>query len=70
MPISPRRLIAALKKAGCTMKPKVKSGHRIAICKGLKAHIPVHGKGYEISDSLVNKILADFGLSLKDVSLK
>jgi hypothetical protein len=69
MPTKPRILEAAIKRAGGEIQRKA-SGHRIAVYQGRKADIPFHGKGYEISDRLVDKILTRLGLSRKDVGLE
>lgn len=69
MPTKPRILEAAIKRIGGEIRPGP-GGHMVAVYKGLRAHIPRHGGGFEIPDKLVNKILKDLGLSRKDVGLE
>ncbi|MDE1150661.1 MAG: type II toxin-antitoxin system HicA family toxin [Azospirillaceae bacterium] len=68
MPTKPRVLKAALTRLGAVIRPG-KGGHQVAVLNGRKAHIPNHGKGFEISDNLLIKILKDLGLSREDVGL-
>ncbi|MEC4590889.1 MULTISPECIES: type II toxin-antitoxin system HicA family toxin [Nitrospirillum] len=68
MPTKPRVLKSALVRLGAEIRPG-KGGHQVAVLNGRKAHIPNHGKGFEISDVLLLKILKDLGLSRADLDL-
>lgn len=72
MPLKPRILIRMLERAKVrppirVVSSKAGSGHRIAVRGRRRTHIPVHGRGYEIPDRLLRKILRDLGLSLQDL---
>ncbi len=70
MPIKPRKLEALLVRAGCTVENKRGgSGHKTARNGSQKTDIPFHGAGFEIPDKLVNRILADLGLTRTDLGL-
>lgn len=70
MPIKPRKLESLLTRAGVEVATKrAGSGHKIAKRGGRKADIPFHGGGYEISDRLLDKILAQLGLTRADIGL-
>ena len=69
MPIKPRALVRAIEKAGGTQVKGGKSGHRVVVYNGLRAHVPFHGGGYEISDGLLRKILADLELTRQDLGI-
>lgn len=69
MPTKPRLLEAAIKRIGGEVRGGV-GGHMVASFKGRRAHIPRHGGGFEIPDRLVEKILADLGLTRKAVGLE
>ena len=69
MPIKPKVLWNAILKAGGKSVKSSGSGHRVVIYNGLRAQVPFHGRGYEISDGLIKKILADLGLTQKDIGL-
>ena len=69
MPIKPARLVKAIERAGGRQAKGGSSGHRVLVYNGLRAHVPFHGGGYEISDALLKKILADLGLRREDLGL-
>ncbi len=68
MPTKPRILVAAIARLGGDIRTG-KGGHRVVVYRDRKASIPFHGKGFELSDRLVDKILKDLTLSRKDVGL-
>ena len=70
MPIKPRKLESLLNRAGVEVATKrAGSGHKIANRGGRKADIPFHGGGYEISDRLLDKILAQLGMTREEIGL-
>ncbi len=70
MPIKPRKLESLLIRAGVDVRTKrAGSGHKVARRGGNKADIPFHGGGYEISDRLLDKILAQLGMTRADIGL-
>ena len=69
MSVKPIRLWRKLRKAGGTPVKGGGSGHRVIKYNGRRAQVPFHGGSYEISDRLVDKILADLGLTRGDLGL-
>lgn len=69
MPITSKRLWRALKRAGGVPEKGGGGGHRVIVYKGLRAQVPFHGSPSDLCDGLVKKILADLGLTRRDVDL-
>ena len=70
LPSKPRKLESLLARAGVEVATKrAGSGHKIAKRGGRKADIPFHGGGYEISDRLLDKILAQLGMNREEIGL-
>lgn len=70
VPIKPRKLESLLTRAGVEVATKrAGSGHKVAKHGNRKADIPFHGGGYEISDRLLDKILAQLGMTRANIGL-